>query len=107
MEPQDAPVIDAAVAEEATVFNGGDGGNEVGREILVGDEAALGVVLVGEAGDEEGLQLVGGERAAVFADNLGDGVVGKADGGAVLRVVGLGAGMDGDGAGVFGVSAHG
>jgi hypothetical protein len=47
-------------------------------DLLVGDEAALGAVLVfGERGDELGLELVGGERRAVLGgDGLdGDGAV--------------------------------
>ncbi len=55
-----AEVVDAAVVEEVAVFDGGDGLDEVRWDLVVGDEAALGAVLVfGERGDELGLELVG------------------------------------------------
>ncbi len=87
--------------EEATVFDGGDGLDQVRRDLFVGDEAALGAVLVfGERGDELGLELVAAEGGAVFGGDALDFAVGGGDGGAVGGVVALGAGLDEDGVAV-------
>jgi hypothetical protein len=67
-----APVVDAAVLKEAAVFDGEHGLHQVGRNLVVGDEAALGAVgVVAQAGDEQRLKLVAGERLAVV---VGDGL---------------------------------
>ncbi len=96
-----AVVVDAAVLEEAAVFDGGDGLDHARGDLVVGDEAALGAVLVfGEGGDELGLELVGAERGAVFGGDALDGAAGGVDGGAVGGVEGLGAGLDEDGVAV-------
>ena len=85
-----ADVVDAAVLEEAAVFDGEDGLDEVLRDLVVGDEAALGAVGVfAEAGDEKGFEFVAGERLAVVVGDGVDDAVGDVDGGAVLGVVGL------------------
>ena len=56
-----ANIVDAAVLEEATVFDGDDGLDHARWNLVVGDETALGAVLVfGECGDELWLELVGG-----------------------------------------------
>ncbi len=92
--------VDAAVLEEAAVFDGGDGLHELVGDLVEGDEAALGAVLVfGEGGDELGLELVGGELGAVFGGDGLDFAVRGGDGGAVGGVVGLRAGLDEDGFG--------
>ena len=58
-----AEVIDAVVLEEAAVFNGQHRVHQVLRDLVVGDEAALGAVGVfAEAGDQHGLELVAGQR---------------------------------------------
>ena len=44
MRAQDAPVVDAAVLEEAAVLDGDDGVDQVGRNLVVGEQAALGAV---------------------------------------------------------------
>ena len=68
-----ADVVDAAVLEEAAVFDGEDGLDHARGDAVVGDHAALGAVFVfREGGDELGFELVGGKRgAAVFG---GDGL---------------------------------
>ena len=64
---------------------------------LIGDEAALGAVLVfGESGDELRLELVGAEGCAVFGGDAFDDSVGGGDGGAVGSVEALRAGLDED-----------
>jgi len=85
------------VIEEVTVFDRDDGLHHLGRNVLVGDEAALGAVFVfGQGGDELWLQLVGTEGGSVFGgDALNDAVAGV-DGGAVGVVVALRAGLDED-----------
>ena len=51
----EAEVVDAAVLEEAAVFDGQDRLHQVLRDLVVGDEAALGAVGVfAEAGDHYG-----------------------------------------------------
>ena len=98
----DAVVVDAAVLEEAAVFDGGDGLDEARRDLGVGDEAALGAGLVfGERGDELGLELVGGERCAVLGGNGLDATAGGGNGGAVGGVEALRAGLDGDAVGAM------
>ena len=92
-----AEVVDAAMVEEVAVFNGEDGLDEAGWDLLVGDEAALGAVLVfREGGDELGLELVGLECGAVFRGDALDLAIGGVDGGAVGVVVALSAGLDED-----------
>ena len=44
-----ADVVDAAVIEEAAVFDGGDGLDEVRRQLGVGDQVALGAVSPSES----------------------------------------------------------
>ena len=87
---QPCGVVDAAVIEEAAVFDGGDGLDELRGDLVVGDETALGAVLVfGEGGDELGLELVGAEGGAVFGGDALDLAAGGGDGGAVGGVVAL------------------
>ena len=97
----DAVVVDAAVLEEAAVLNCGDGLDQPGRDLGVGDEAALGAGLVfRERADELGLELVSGERGAILGDDGLDfcavQAAGGGDGGAVGRVEALWAGLNGD-----------
>ena len=92
-----ADVVDAAVLEEAAVFDGDDGLDHARRDLVVGDEAALGAVLVfGEGGDELRLELVGAEGGAVFGGDALDLAAAGVDGGAVGGVVALRAGLDED-----------
>ena len=85
-----AEVVDAAVLEEAAVFDGGDGLDEAWRDLFVGDEAALGAVLVfGERGDELGLERVAAQGGTVFGGDGLDFAAGGVDGGAVGGVVAL------------------
>jgi len=92
-----AVVIDAAVLEETAIFNGGDGLYHAWRDVVVADHAALGTVRVfRERRDELRLQLVAAERGAVLRRNAGDDASGGPDGGAVGRVIALGAGLDED-----------
>ena len=66
------PVVDAVVLEEAAVFDGQNGLDQIGRNLVVGEQAALGAVgVVAEAGDEQRLQLIAGQRLAVI---VGDGL---------------------------------
>ena len=68
-----AEVVDAAVLEEVAVFDGDDGLHHARRDLLVGDEAALGAVLVfGERGDELRLEFVGAEGGSVFGGDALD-----------------------------------
>lgn len=97
----DAEIVDAAVLEEVTVFDGGDGLNQARGDLLVGDQAALGAVLVfGEGGDELGFELVGAEGCAVFRGDALDYAVRGDDGGAVGGVEAFGARLDEDVVGV-------
>ena len=59
--------------KEAAVLDGEDGVDEVRpRELVIGDQAALGAIgVVAEAGDQQRLELIAGERLAVV---VGDGV---------------------------------
>ncbi len=92
-----AVVVDAAVLKEAAIFDGGDGLHHARRDVGVGDEAALGAVLVfGESGDELGLKLVGTQGGTVVRGDALDFAAGGVDGGAVGGVVGLRAGLDGN-----------
>ena len=92
------PVVNAVVLKEAAVLNGQDGLDQVLRNLVVGDQAALGAVgIVAEAGDEQRLQLIAGQRLAMI---VGDGfhhAGADADGCAVLRMIGLRTGAHGDG----------
>ena len=60
-------VVDAAVLEEAAVLDGQHGVDQIRRNLVVGEQAALGAVgVVAEAGDEQRLQLIAGQRLAVI-----------------------------------------
>jgi len=104
---EDAAIIHAVMLEEVPVFDGRNGRDEVFGQLVVGHEAALGVVLIGEAGDQQRLQLIGGQLLAVVSVDLADGAVGKVDGRAVLRVVRLRTGVDRDRVVSGGKGAHG
>jgi len=82
---EQAEVVDAAVLEEAAVLDGDHGVHQIRGHLLVCDEAALGAVgVLAEAGDEQRLEFVAGERLALV---VGDGLHNAAtdvDGGAVL-----------------------
>ncbi len=66
-----AEIVDAAVLEEAAIFDGGDGLDEVRRDFGEVNDAALCAVLVfGEGGDELGLELISAELSAIVG---GDG----------------------------------
>ena len=67
-----SPVVHAAVLEEAAVLDGQHGLDEGLRNLIVGEQAALGAVGVfTEAGDELRLQFITGQRLAVI---VGDGI---------------------------------
>jgi len=98
---RDAEVVDAAVSEEIPVFDGRDGLHHAGRDFLIGDEAALGAVLVfGEGGDELRFELVGAEGDAVFGGDALNDAITRVDGGAVGVVVAFRARFDKDVVGV-------
>ena len=79
-----AEIVDAAVLEEAAIFNGGDGLDEARGDFLEGDEAALGAVFIFREGRDEGrLKRVAGEGGAVIGGDGSDGAIGDGDGGAV------------------------
>ena len=60
-------VVDAAVLKEAAVFDGDDGMNKVGRNLVVGEQAALGAVgVLAQAGDQQRFEFIAGERLAVI-----------------------------------------
>ena len=100
-------VVDAAVGEEAAVLDGGDGLDQRGRQLVVGDDAAFGAVgAFGEAGDELGLELVGGELLLRIAGDAGDHAIVEGDCGAFLRMVGLRAGMHADAVAAKLIGAH-
>ena len=53
------PIVHAAVLKEAPVLDGQHGLHQVGRNFVVGEQAALGAVgVVAEPGDEQRLQFV-------------------------------------------------
>jgi hypothetical protein len=92
-----AAPVDAAVLEEAAVFDGEDSLHHLWRNLFVGDDEALAAVLVfGECGDELRLELIGGERGAVLGGDGLHGAAGGVDGGAVGGEVALRAGLDED-----------
>ena len=83
--------------EEVAVFDGDDGLHHARRNLLIGDQAALGAVLVfGERGDELRFELVGAESDSVFGGDALDDAVAGVDGGAVGVVEALRAGFDED-----------
>ena len=62
-----ADVVHAAVLEEAAVFDGDHRMHQVLRNLVVGDQAALGAVGVfAQAGDQQRLQFIAGQRLAVI-----------------------------------------
>ena len=104
---QDAPVIDAAVLKETPVLNGDDGVNQVRRNFLVGEQAALGAVgVLAEAGDEQRLELIAGKRLAMLVGDRIHYAVADVDGGAIGRVIRLRAGLHGDLLYAFAVGAQ-
>ncbi len=72
----DAEVVHAAVLEEAAILDGQNGLDQVRRNLVVGEQAALGAVgIVAEAGDEQRLQLIAGKRLAmIVGDRIHDAV---------------------------------
>jgi hypothetical protein len=61
------PVVDAAVLEEAAVLDGQHRLHQILRNLVVGEQAALGAVgVVAQAGDEQRLQFIAGKRLAVI-----------------------------------------
>ncbi len=84
--------------EEAPVLDGDDGLDHARRDLLEGDEPALGAILVfREGGDQLGLELVGLERRAVVGRDADDLVAVGSDGCAVGGVERLRPGLDEDG----------
>ena len=68
----DAPIIDAAMLKKAAVLNGDDGMHKIGRNLVVGEHAALGALgALAQAGDEQRLELVARKSLAVL---VGDGL---------------------------------
>ena len=52
---EDTHIIDAAMLKEAAVFNGDDGMHEIGWNLLVSEQAALGALgALAEPSDEQG-----------------------------------------------------
>ena len=101
------PVVDAAVLKEAAVLDGQHGLHQIWRNLVVGDQAALGAVgVVAQAGDQQRLQFIAGQRLAVIVGDRLHHAGADADGGAVLRVIGLRAGAHGDGLHAFGVGSQ-
>lgn len=93
----DAEIVDAAVIEEVAIFDGDDGLHHVRRNLVVGDEAALGAVLVfGEGGDELRFEIVGAELGSVLGGDALNDAAGGVDGGTVGGVEALWAGFDED-----------
>ena len=83
--------------EEAAVFNGDDGMNEIRRNLVVGEEAALGALrALAQAGDEQRLELVAGKLLAVRVGDRIHHAAADVDGGAVGRVIRLRAGLHRD-----------
>jgi len=103
----DSKIVDSAVVEEVTVFNGGDGLHHARGNLVVGDEATFGAVLVfGESRDELRFELVGAEDDAVFGGNALYNSAACIDRGAVSVVVALWARFDEDVVGVELVGAE-
>ena len=64
---EDAPEINPAVLKEPPVFDGDDGLNQVGWNLVVIEQPALGAICVfAQAGDEQRLELVAGERLSMI-----------------------------------------
>src|SRR5580698_4862534 len=92
-----AEVVDAAVLKKTAVFNCQNALNEIVGKLVVGDKAPLGAVgVVAQAGDEQRLKFVAGKGLAMVVGNRSDNTRADMDGGAVLRVIGLRAGVNGD-----------
>ena len=90
MRHHEAEVVDAAVFEESPVFNGQHSLHQVRRNLVVGEQAALGAIGVfAEAGDQQRLQLIAGERLPMVVGDGVDHAVADVDGGASSGVIGL------------------
>ena len=93
--------------KEAPVFNRRDRIHQVRRQFVKGDQAALGAILpLRKASNELRFQLIRFQRLAAVAGDLADHTVVESYRGALLGVVRLRAGMNGDGRIVEGVGAH-
>ena len=95
---QQPQVVDAAVLKEAPVLDGQNRLHQVLRNLVVGEQAALGAVgIVAQAGNQQRLQLIAGQRLAMIVGDRLHHAGADVDGRAVLRVIGLRAGAHGDG----------
>src|ERR1700758_5375559 len=82
--------------------------DEVLRNLIVGNEAALGAVGVfAEAGDEDRFELIAGEGLALVVADGVDHTVADVNCGAILGMIGLRAGGDGNASVALAVGAHG
>ena len=61
--------VDAAMLEEAAIFNGGDGVDQDFRDVVVLDELALGAVGVEKGSDQLRLEFVAGKFGATAGDD--------------------------------------
>ena len=94
-------VVNAAMLKKAAVLDGGYGLHHARRDLVVGDQAPFGAVLVfGKRCDELRLELVGAERGAVVGGDALNVAAGGVDRCAIRRVEGLRAGLDDDGVAV-------
>ncbi len=103
----DAEVVNAAVLKEVPVFNCDDGLHHLLRNLIVGDEAALGAVLVfGERGDQLRFELIGAESNAILGSNALHYAVACVDRGSVGVVIAIRTRLDEDIVAVELVSPH-
>ena len=90
---ENAVVVDAVMLEKAPVLDGHDRIHQIGRDLVIGEKAALDAVSAGaQPGNEQRLELVAGQLLAVRIGNRIDHPVADMNGGAVGRVIGLRAG---------------
>ena len=91
-------VVDAAVLEEAPVLDGQNSIDHILRNLVVGEQAALGAVgVVAQAGNQQRLQLIAGKPLAMIVGDRLHHASADVDRGRVRRVKGLRAGAHGDG----------
>ncbi len=103
----EAPIVDAAVLEEAAVFNGEYGLHKSLRHLVVGNQAAFGSVdVLAQSGYEHRFQLVTGQCLAVVVGDRFHLAAADMDVRGVRRVVRLRAGADGDGLRAFAIGAQ-
>ena len=102
-----AQVVDAAMLEKVSVFDGDDGLYHLGRDVIVGDQAPLGAVLVfGEGGDQLWFELVGAEGCSIFSGDALHCAAAGVDSGSVGVVVALRPGFDEDVVAIELVGSH-